>query len=571
MWHRIWGYNNIMKILLIGINSKYIHSNPAVYYLRTYAVNKAADRDLFASSIEIAEYTINQEKGDVLRDIYRHNPDVIAFSCYLWNITYVYSLISSIAKISPETDIWLGGPEVSFDPENQLRKYPMVRGIIAGEGEKSFYKAACEYIKSGNGRILPSIMYSEDMDFDEVPFPYDNLDDFKNRIIYYETSRGCPFGCSYCLSSVDTKVRLRNIDLVRSELKRFLDAGIPQVKFVDRTFNCNPAHTLSILEFIRDNDNGITNFHFEMAAELITEEEMEVLSTLRPGAVQIEIGIQTTNCETLKAIRRRADMLHLSSIVERLLSFKNMHVHVDLIAGLPYEDIASFRKSFNEVYALHANELQLGFLKVLKGSPMEAEAKEYGIEYADEPPYEVLKTKWISFENIIELKAVEEMVEVYYNSGQFVNTMAFLEKYYLEDCYELYKSLSDYYHHKGYDKVSHSRYDRYRIIREFVSDCLKDTVNLDDFTETLIHDLYLRDNVKSRPDYAKNGIMDKSEYHDFFETGRYKEVLSGYEAYTPTQVSKMVHIEKRNDGLMLYDYKDRDPLTGNAKSYLLAD
>lgn len=558
-----------MKILLVGINSKYIHSNPAVYYLRTYAVNKSADKKLFADAIEIAEYTINQEKGDVLRDIYRHNPDVIAFSCYLWNITYVYSIISSIAKVSPETDIWLGGPEVSFDPKNQLKKYPMVRGIIAGEGEKSFYRVACEYIQSGNGKDLPSIMYAEDLDFDEVPFPYENLNDFKNRIIYYETSRGCPFGCSYCLSSVDTKVRLRNIDFVRSELKQFMDAGVPQVKFVDRTFNCNPAHTLSILEFIRDNDNGITNFHFEMAAELITEEEMNVLSALRPGAVQVEIGIQTTNCETLKAIRRRADMPHLSSIVSKLLSFKNMHVHVDLIAGLPYEDITSFRKSFNEVYALHANELQLGFLKVLKGSPMEAEAGEYGIEYADEPPYEVLKTNWISFKDIIELKAVEEMLEVYYNSGQFVNTMEFLEETNPDTPYELYKSLADYYHLKGYDKVSHSRYDRYRIIREYVSDCLKETVSIDDFTEILIHDLYLRDNVKSRPAYADGGIMDKKEFHDFFETGRYKEFLNGYDEYTPTQVSKMVHVEKRRDGLMLYDYKDRNPLNGNAKCYFI--
>lgn len=556
-----------MKILLVGINSKFIHSNPAVYYLRTYAIDKSQDKNLFSDSVKIAEYTINQEKGDVLRDIYRQGADVIAFSCYLWNISYIYSLITSIAKISPDTHIWLGGPEVSFDPEMQLEKYPMVRGIIAGEGEASFYKLVCEYMYNGMENALPRVLYAEELDFDEVPFPYENFDDFKNRIIYYETSRGCPFGCSYCLSSVDTRVRLRNIELVRKELKAFMDAGITQVKFVDRTFNCNPGHTLDILTFIRDNDNGITNFHFEMAAELITEEEMKILETLRPGAVQIEIGIQTTNCDTLKAINRRADMKHLSAIVNRLLSFKNMHVHVDLIAGLPYEDLESFRKSFNDVYALHANELQLGFLKVLKGSPMEKEASEYGIEYSAEPPYEVLKTNWISFGDIVELKAVEEMVEVYYNSGQFVNTMELLEKVYPSDAYSLYKEIADYYARLGYDKVSHSRYDRYRILLDFVSGYFKDDTVLEDITESLLHDLYLRDNVKSRPGYGTSGLVDKQEYHDFFESGRYREYLVDYGEYTSTQVSKMVHIEKRRDGYMLYDYRKRSPLDGNATCY----
>ncbi len=317
-----------MKILLVGINSKYIHSNPAVYYLRTYAIDKAADKRLFENTIEIAEYTINQEKSEVLRDIYKKDADVIAFSCYLWNISFIYSLITSISKVSKGTHIWLGGPEVSFDPVNQLNKYPMIRGIIAGEGEKSFYRLVKSYLclDGLTESALPQILTSEEFDFDEVPFPYTDLDNFKNRIIYYETSRGCPFGCSYCLSSVDTKVRLRNIDLVKKELGLFINAGVPQVKFVDRTFNCNPKHTLEILKFIKENDNGITNFHFEMAAELITEEEMNVLATLRPGAVQVEIGIQTTNCDTLKAINRKADMNHLSAIVKKLLSFENMQL-----------------------------------------------------------------------------------------------------------------------------------------------------------------------------------------------------------------------------------------------------
>ncbi len=561
-----------MKILLVGVNSKYIHSNPSVYYLKSYAIHKAADRQRVENSLEIAEYTINQDKGEILRDIYMRKPDVIAFSCYLWNISHIYSLITALGDIMPDADIWLGGPEVSFDAKAQLLKYPMVRGIIAGEGERSFLRLVQAYLglSAETRDTLPPVLEAEDMPFDEVPFPYEDLDQFKNRIIYYETSRGCPFGCAYCLSSVDTKVRLRSIDLVREELGKFIEAKVPQVKFVDRTFNCNPTHTLEILEFIRQNDNGVTNFHFEMAAELITEEEMQVLAQLRPGAVQIEVGIQTTNCDTLKAIRRKADMEHLSQIVRRLLSFRNMHVHVDLIAGLPYEDLASFRRSFNEVYALHANELQLGFLKVLKGSPMELETAAYGIKYNQEPPYEVLCTKWLSFGDIIELKGVEEMVEVYYNSWQFTNSMKYLEGTckmdddYL-DAYALYHSLAEFYAKNGYDKIGLSRLDRYRVLREFVEVNVPE--QLEEFTEILLHDLYLRDNVKNRPAYGEATAIGKQEYHAFFEAERYKDVLTGYEGYTSVQISKMVHLEKRKNGYMLYDYKKRSPLTGNATYY----
>jgi len=559
-----------MKLLLIGINSKYIHSNPAVYYLRSYAIDKATDPLLFAESIEIAEYTINQDKGDVLADIYRKQADVIAFSCYLWNISYVYSLIQSLDKIMPQTDIWLGGPEVSFDPQNQLRKYPMIRGIMAGEGERSFLRMTKAYLsvnREGETKeTLPQILYAEEMPFDEVPFPYDDLSQFRNRIIYYETSRGCPFGCSYCLSSVDTKVRLRDIALVKEELGKFLEAKVPQVKFVDRTFNCNPTHTLEILRFIRENDNGITNFHFEMAAELITEEELEILAMLRPGAVQIEVGIQTTNCDSLQAIHRKADMEHLSRIVRQLLSFRNMHIHVDLIAGLPYENLVSFRNSFNEVYALHANELQLGFLKVLKGSPIAEQVEAFGIKYCNEPPYEILGTKWLSYENLIELKAVEEMVEVYYNSSQFEASMNFLEK--TMDAYSLYKSIADFYIGHGYDKVGLSRYDRYRILREYVVETQPHLT--EDFTELLLHDLYLRDNVKSRPEYGIDGLLGKEEHHAFFAAGLYREYLTDYDQYTPVQVSKMVHLEKRRDCYVLYDYKKRSPINGNATCFFIA-
>lgn len=556
-----------MKILLVGINAKYVHSNPAIYSLKSYAVKKSGNDERFKKNIDTLEFSINMEKGDVIRKIYKEGADVVAFSCYLWNITYVYSIITALNSLVPESDIWLGGPEVSFDPENQLKKYPMVRGILCGEGEEIFYNLAKEYIENGSGNALPPILRAERLDFNEVPFLYDDLSIFDNRILYYESSRGCPFNCSYCLSSVDKYIRLRDTKLVFAELNRFLEAKVKQVKFVDRTFNCNPSHTKDILEYIRDNDNGITNFHFEMAADIINEEEIRIMSSLRPGLIQIEVGIQTTNSDALKAINRQSDLKKLFENVRRILEPHNIHVHVDLIAGLPYEDIVSFRKSFNEVYSLHANELQLGFLKVLKGSLMAEEAARFGIKYLNEPPYEVLMTNWISYRDIIELKAVEEMVEIYYNSAQFVNTMLFLEKYF-DDAYSLYKSIADYFLQKGFDTIKLSRFDRYEILRDFALSCGK---NIDEkkMTDVLLHDLYLRDNVKNRPSYGAGGEVEKNAYKDFFASGKYKEYLHNYEDYSPVQVSKMVHIEKSDEGYCLYDYRTKDPITGNAKSIMV--
>lgn len=556
-------------MLLIGINAKYIHSNPAIYYLKKYVLANVSDTKLYDDNIELAEYTINQEKSDIIRDIYQKNVDVVAISVYLWNVSYVSSIIKEIAKICPKTDIWLGGPEVSFDAPKQLEKYPMIRGIIAGEGEKSFFRLAKYYI-AGEGD-LPQIMYADkELLFDDVPFPYDELGDFDNRIIYYETSRGCPFGCTYCLSSVDKVIRLRSIDKVKKELQYFLDNKVSLVKFVDRTFNCNPSHTIEILRYIKEHDNYITCFHFEMAAELINDEELALLQSLRPGLVQVEIGIQTTNQKTLSAIHRKSDFEKLSNIVNSLLVNQNMHVHVDLIAGLPFEDLQSFKKSFDDVYGLGANELQLGFLKILKGAPMEQCVKEYDILYLDEPPYEVLSTKWLAYNDIIELKGVEEILEKYYNSGQFVNSMKYLLANIDKTPYELYFDIYEYYLKNDYMYFNHNRYENYRILREYAVEKFADnTTKITHFTECLLHDLYLRDNVKSRPDYGDNGIVEKKLYKRFFEEGKHLKYLDGYEDVPPATASRMIHIEKRTDGYMLYDYTKRNPINNNVFTVLI--
>lgn len=565
-----------MKILLVGINSKFIHSNPALYYLKNYVVSKAEDKACIQNTVFISEYTINQEKQNIVRSIYEQKADVVAFSCYIWNISYVRSIIKSLHLIAPNVDIWLGGPEVSFDPDERLKELPFLRGIMVGEGEESFRKLVNVYLASENAKQfvtpsksyettdeLPRILYpAEELNFDDVPFPYDDLSLFSNKIVYYETSRGCPFGCAYCLSSVDRKVRLRSIELVKKELQTFLDARIPLVKFVDRTFNCNESHTLEILRYIKEHDNDVTCFHFEIAAELITKDEMKILSELRKGQVQLEIGVQSTNEKALLSVNRKSNKDKLFEITKELISYGNMHIHTDLIAGLPYEDLFSFKNSFNEVYSLHSNDLQLGFLKVLKGSPIEKMKEKYGLVYNDEPPYEILSTNFLSFDDVTELKGVCEMLEVYYNSGQFINTMRFLEEKF-ETPYEIYKKINDFYINRGYAGISHDRYSRYEILREFACSC---DLDIDAVTERLLLDLYLRDNVKSRPAFGALGVIEKKDYHDFFESGRYKRYVQGYDDFSPAQVSKMIHIEKTRDGFILFDYKDRDRITGNAKT-----
>ena len=404
-----------MKFLLVALNAKYIHSNPAVYSLRSY-VGEALQKH-----VEIAEYTINHSFGEVLADIYKRKPDVIGFSCYIWNISMILELIPEVSKLLPEVPIWLGGPEVSFDATQLLAKYPMVTGVMIGEGEETF-RELLEYYTQGqdgslqgiSGLCLPEGYTAprELTDISTLPFLYQDLENFQNRIIYYESSRGCPFRCSYCLSSIDKKVRLRDLEIVKQELQFFLDHKVKQVKFVDRTFNCNHVHAMEIWQYLSEHDNGVTNFHFEIAADILKDAEIELLGKLRPGLVQLEIGVQSTNPRTLEAIHRSMNVEKLEEIVATIHAGRNVHQHLDLIAGLPFEDYDSFGASFNRVYAMAPQQLQLGFLKVLKGSEMHERAEEFGIHYLDKPPYEVLFTNWLSYEDVLKLNRVEEMVEL---------------------------------------------------------------------------------------------------------------------------------------------------------------
>ena len=542
-----------MKILLAACNAKYIHSNLAVYDLQAYASE-------YTDYVILKEYTINQQKDDIMRDIYLEHPDVVCVSCYIWNISFVKELMADLAKILPDADFWAGGPEVSYDAEKFLSENPEFTGVMVGEGEETFQELSGYYVKKNPEKLenITGICYRDGekiihngwrqiMDLSSIPFIYKDLSEFKNRIIYYESSRGCPFSCSYCLSSVDKKLRFRDIEMVKKELQFFIDHKVPQVKFVDRTFNCKHDHAMAIWKYINNHDNGVTNFHFEISADLLREEELQEMSTMRPGLIQLEIGVQSTNPDTIKAIHRTMDFEKLKGIVDRIHSFGNIHQHLDLIAGLPYEDYDSFRNSFNDVYALKPQQLQLGFLKVLKGSHMMEMCREYGIVYKNREPYEVLSTKWLDYDHVLKLKNVENMVEVYYNSGQFQKTLEYAESFF-PDAFSIYEGLGIFYMEKGYGDVSHTRMRRYEILLEYLETV--PGISRAEVADRMILDLYLRENLKSRPGFAG-------------DQKPYEKLVWDYRKRA--HVPKNAHVEVFGNGRALYfDYNRKDPLDNNA-------
>ena len=541
-----------MKILLAACNAKYIHSNLAVYDLKAYS----SDYD---EHVILREYTINQPKDEILKDIYSSGADVVCFSCYIWNISFVRELIRDLVKILPKTAFWAGGPEVSYDAEKFLTEMPEMTGVMVGEGEKTFHdllefyidgKDSLEEISGIAYRTGDKIIHNgwrELMDLSAIPFVYEHLEKFENRIIYYESSRGCPFSCSYCLSSIDKKLRFRDLELVKKELQFFLDHRVPQVKFVDRTFNCKHDHAMAIWKYILEHDNGVTNFHFEISADLLQEEEMELMSQMRPGLIQLEIGVQSTNPETIRAIHRHMDLKKLEHCVNRVHSFRNIHQHLDLIAGLPYEDYDTFHQSFNDVYQMKPDQLQLGFLKVLKGSLMQKEAEVYGIVYKEKEPYEVLSTNWLTYGEVLKLKMVESMVEVYYNSGQFWHTLEYLVPF-EKDAFTFYEKLGSFYEKKGYSEISHSRMRRYEILLEYLKE--ETDVPAEVAAQKMLYDLYLREKLKKRPAFAP-------------DQKQYETAVWNYRKNN--QVSKTAHIEVFENGtVILFDYEKRDPLSKNA-------
>lgn len=651
-----------MRFLLCGINAKYIHSNLAIFSLKAYADRKKIP----GAEIILKEYTINNYVEDILQDLYEEKADVVIFSCYIWNISFVRELAAELKKVSPDVKIWAGGPEVSYAANKFLMENPTFDLIMQGEGEEVFselirltVEEKCRikdvYKQSESKKVLSGIVekrYSierkqavkeekdiedkhfagEDnvyptnyidmsklqklqgiavwdfsgeaalgnaesnignktkiintgfatlMNMDTIPFVYEDFHLFEHKILYYETSRGCPFCCSYCLSSVDKTVRFRSLPIVKKELDAFLEAKVPQVKFVDRTFNCNRQRAIDIWSYLVEHDNGITNFHFEISSDLLGEEELELFAKMRPGLIQLEIGVQSTNGETVDAIHRHMDLDKLFHYVDSVHELGNIHQHLDLIAGLPYENYERFGCSFDDLYAHEPDQLQLGFLKVLKGTMMEEEVKKYSILYRNQPPYEVLGTKWLSYDEIILLKGVEELVELYYNSGQHTLTLKYAVPFF-ESPFRFYEMFSAWYRGKGYHKLNHNRLEKYNILREFLREHI-DENEWDTLDEIMLYDMYLRENVKGRPAWAKDTAQYKKEWKALYREQGEKLFPEDVQAgiYDSKRAANQSHIEvfeinikkfeqsgqvEKKQVFCLFDYSRRNPLNRAART-----
>lgn len=651
-----------MRFLLCGINAKYIHSNLAIFSLKAYADRKKIP----GAEIILKEYTINNYVEDILQDLYEEQADVVIFSCYIWNISFVRELAAELKKVSPDVKIWAGGPEVSYAANKFLMENPAFDLIMQGEGEEVFSELICltveekcrikdVYKQSESKKVLSGIVekryfierkqavkeekdiedkhfagednvyptnyidmsklqklqgiavrdflgeaalgnaesnignktkiintgFATLMDMDTIPFVYEDFHLFEHKILYYETSRGCPFCCSYCLSSVDKTVRFRSLPIVKKELDAFLEAKVPQVKFVDRTFNCNRQRAIDIWSYLVEHDNGITNFHFEISSDLLGEEELELFAKMRPGLIQLEIGVQSTNGETVDAIHRHMDLDKLFHYVDRVHELGNIHQHLDLIAGLPYENYERFGCSFDDLYAHEPDQLQLGFLKVLKGTMMEEEVKKYSILYRNQPPYEVLGTKWLSYDEIILLKGVEELVELYYNSGQYTLTLKYAVPFF-ESPFRFYEMFSAWYRGKGYHKLNHNRLEKYNILREFLREHI-DENERDTLDEIMLYDMYLRENVKGRPAWAKDTAQYKKEWKALYREQGEKLFPEDVQAgiYDSKRAANQSHIEvfeinikkfeqsgqvEKKQVFCLFDYSRRNPLNRAART-----
>ena len=583
------------SVLLVGINAKFIHTNLAIRSLK-------ANAGIYKDQVGIAEYTINHRREDILRGIYEKRPDLIGFSCYLWNIEMVLSVACDLKKLLPQTVIFLGGPEVSYRAEKLLREHSWVDFIMAGEGEKTFCRIVRRWRERENGNEnislsdINGLVYRNEgeivrtpsagvIDMDDLIFPYEDLSGLEHRILYYESMRGCPFSCSYCLSSIEKTVRFKSPGKTENELDFFLKHRVPQVKFTDRTFNCNHDYAFRIWKYIGDHDNGVTNFHFEIAGDLLCEEDFNLFETFRPGLVQFEIGVQSTNPQTLRAIHRTMNLSKLRVNTERVRKMRKIHQHLDLIAGLPCEDMESFQHSFNDVYEMKPDQLQLGFLKVLGGSPIHKVQGEYGLRFSSHPPYEVFSTKWIDFEDVLELKQVEDMVEVYYNSLQFTASMMFLERLFPSP-FVLYGNLAEYYRIHHLSERNHSRLGRYEILWNFGNQWISQAEK-ELWREILTYDLFRRDYVKNPPGFVlprteEQKVVIRSFFDRECETPHF---LTGYKGYVTRQLYHMIYmgqftvdmehlletgnIQKKAPYYILFDYKKRNPLDYSAEQYCI--
>lgn len=540
-----------LKIVLLALNAKYIHTSLALRYIKAYCKE-------YSSDISILETSINNSENEIIKSIYRKQPDIIGISCYIWNMAYVKTLIPTLKKILPDTTIVLGGPEVSYEGEFLLENC-QADLIMEGEGEKTWEEYLnYRYQHKGDIKDIAGLVYRNEqgdicknkprqpLDLVELPFVYDDLEGLSNKIIYYEASRGCPFNCQYCLSSIEQGVRFVPIERVKEHMAYFLENKVKQVKFVDRTFNTRKQYAMDIWQYLIEHDNGYTNFHFEIAAELISEEMYELLSKARPGLIQFEIGVQSTNPEVLKIIKRPMPFEDIKEVVLRIKGLNNIHQHLDLIAGLPKEDYASFRKSFNDVMSIRPEQFQLGFLKLLKGSGLRGKAEEYALTYKAEPPYEILYTSLVSYEQMLRLHSIDDLVDRYYNSGRFKYTLEYLFAYF-ENPFDCFEQFSIFWEDQGYHLLEHNKLAYYKHLLEF--GCHQENLNQDLLKEVMRVDYILSESPTEIPNLFDTSEREnlKNHFNMLLKRDEWvQEQLPQVVSMPPRQRYKLSHLEAFN-------------------------
>lgn len=554
-------------ILLVGINAKYIHSNLAIRCLQKYLEMHTRYR------AEVAEFTINQEFNRIMREIYGKNPDILGFSCYIWNFDLIKRLTLELKKVLPKTVIVWGGPEVSYDSEGCIGRY--ADHIICGEGEAAFAELVGQIAA---GQAVKPLWKGVPTDLDSLTMTCGEASDLRHRIVYYESARGCPFGCRYCLSSLDKTLHYRSLERTLADLDYFLAHQVPQVKLIDRTFNCDKGRANAIWRHLIEHDNGVTNFHFEVAGELLDEESLTLLSQARPGLFQFEIGVQTLNTDALREVCRPADFARLFRVVQRLRSYGNIHLHLDLIAGLPKEGMDSFIRSFNGVYALAPHQLQLGFLKVLKGSGIYQNREKYGLLFTEDPPYEVLQTAWLSYDEILRLKRAEDMLERYYNSGRYRLECEYLTSLF-ESPFAFYDALGAYYEERGLGLISLSETDSYTVLYDFLGALGRG--DKERFAALARFDFCAHKKPKKWPEWMLPQMNDddKQRLRTFFDAPDSRELFPQYGELEGRQVARLLEAQvfpfhpktgKDERTAILFQYAERD-LIGNAAAIDITD
>lgn len=564
-----------MNILLMSLNTKYVHSNLAIRYIREYCKNLPID-------IKVEEYTINQHIEDIVGEILKNEYDVICLSVYIWNLEENMRVAEMIKDLRPSIEIVMGGPEVSYDADLVLKKHPYVDIIMRGEGEATSLDCF-KTLYDGNGldkvlgityRNKDKIIENNDRplicDLTTVPFPYTEMDlkSFENKIVYYESSRGCPFNCAFCLSSTIRGLRYFDIDRVKQDLKKLLDARVKQIKFVDRTFNASKNHAKEIMSYIIKNDNNHTNVHFEITAHLVDEEFLNLLEKAPVGLFQLEIGVQTTNPNTIEAIHRTTNFEQLSKVVQRINEIGKAHQHLDLIAGLPFENYESFGNSFDDVYRLEPDKIQLGFLKLLKGSALRQDSKKHGYKFSKHPVYEVYENKYMNFKEFRRLKVVEDLVEKYGNERRFYHSLDFLIKHHKLRPFKVFESLADYWVSKEYHLIQHGLKRLYEILEEYYKNTYDEDLEL--FKELLKFDYMKTQNGK----LLKENILDKSfnqQKHEFLKDDNQRsKYLPGFENMPTKKLINIVTIEKFKYDIIKLIESDYEDIKLEEKIYLFS-